>query len=305
MITVRCGPLVGRKLPPDILWYRARTIAELAEVLIADGEPLWSGPVPIKPTGTRRPLFCPHTIGGNLFFYDNIARHLHEDQPLYGLPARGTDGIERPDSAVEAMAAHCIDNMRRVQPRGPYLLAGDCSAAPIAYEMACQLHAQGETVDLLALCDSLAPGFHPRELMRTVWKSLRARNFRSIQQRLYRLVLQNLGLGRLRRFRTLGEAHYWALFSYRPGSYTGRAVVIKGLDLEYARRPGLGWEKLARGGVATCVVPAVHGDIVTEPAVRVLAQRLEMYLARTAAPALSDIHARSSHPKTADVAISS
>jgi amino acid adenylation domain-containing protein len=278
-VVERIEQLFGRELPPDILWYEEGTIESLARALLDhSGPPVWSGPVAMKASGKRRPLFCPHIVGGHLFFYDNLARHLHEDQPLYGLPARGFDGRTPPDSCLEAMAAHCIGNMRHVQPKGPYLLAGYCSGALIAFEMARQLQAQGETVDLLALCDSLAPGFHPLELVQTVWNFLRLRNVRIVQQRLYRFILQNLGLGHLRKFRTVTEAHFWALLSYRPKPYSGHVVLIRASNMDDSRSRSLGWEKFARNGVDVCMIPAGHGAMVREPLVRVLAEKLETYL---------------------------
>jgi len=279
----RVEQLFDRQLPPDILWYQEGTIESLARALVEDsGPPLWSGPVSIKATGTRRPLFCPHIVGGHLFFYDNLARYLPEDQPLYGLPARGLDGKSPADTQIEAMAAHCIRSMKQVQPRGPYLLAGYCSGGTIAFEMACQLHGQGDTVQLLALCDSVAPGFHPLELARTAWNFLRLKNVRLVQQRVYRFVLQNLGLSHLRQFRTVTEAHYWAYLSYRPRPYPGRAVVFKASHAEDPSSSSLGWEKLAKAGVDICTIPCGHAAMVKEPTVRVFAERLETYLGHAA-----------------------
>jgi thioesterase domain-containing protein/acyl carrier protein len=279
----RVEQLFGRQLPPDILWYQEGTIESLARALVDDsGPPLWSGPVPIKATGKRRPLFCPHVVGGHLFFYDNLARHIAQDQPLYGLPARGLDGKAPPDTQIEAMAAHCIRGMKQVQPRGPYRLAGYCSGGAIAFEMARQLHAQSETVELLALCDSLAPGFRPMELARTTWDFLRLKNVRLVQQRLYRFVLQNLGLSRLRKFRTVTEAHYWAHLSYRPRPYPGRAILFRASRSDDSDSPSLGWARLATAGVDIYIIPCGHAAMVKEPTVRVLAEKLEPYLGRIA-----------------------
>ncbi|HEX7273273.1 MAG TPA: amino acid adenylation domain-containing protein [Casimicrobiaceae bacterium] len=284
----RIEQLFGRELPPDVLWYGDGTIESLAQALLDHGAPpVWSGPVALKASGKRRPLFCPHIVGGHLFFYDNLARHLHQDQPLYGLPARGFDGRTPPDSRLDAMAAHCIDAMKQVQPKGPYLLAGYCSGALIAFEMAQQLRTRGEVVDLLALCDSLAPGFHLLEFAQTAWDFLRLRNMRIVQQRLYRFVLQNLGLGHLRKFRTVTEAHFWALLAYRPQPYRGHAILFRASHMDDSRSPSLGWKNLVAGGLEICLIEAGHGAMVREPTVRVLAEQLERHLARAGREAWS------------------
>ena len=54
---------------------------------------------------------------------------------------------------LEVMAATHRESLRSLQPKGPYILGGFCNGAMIAYEMARQLHAEGETVDLLILID--------------------------------------------------------------------------------------------------------------------------------------------------------
>jgi hypothetical protein len=68
-----------------------------------------------------------------------LARLLGPDQPTYGLRARGLDdGESIPSSPVE-IAADYVDAVRRVQPRGPYMLGGFCLGGAVAVEMAAQL----------------------------------------------------------------------------------------------------------------------------------------------------------------------
>lgn len=54
---------------------------------------------------------------------------------------------------VESMASSYLEILRSVWPRGPYLLGGYCNAGLIAFEMARQLRACGERVDLLVIID--------------------------------------------------------------------------------------------------------------------------------------------------------
>jgi thioesterase domain-containing protein len=114
------------------------------------------GLVPVQTGGSRRPLFYlhPHWIGG-AFYTFTLAHHLGADQPLYLLDPYRFDGLLVPPT-IEAMAAAYIEAMRTVQPHGPYLLAAFCGAGLIAYEMAQQLRAQGESVDSLLLVDPMA-----------------------------------------------------------------------------------------------------------------------------------------------------
>jgi thioesterase domain-containing protein len=57
---------------------------------------------------------------------------------------------------IESMARRHIAELRKVQPRGPYRLAGFCVGGIIAFEMARQLQGAGETVERLIVVDSSA-----------------------------------------------------------------------------------------------------------------------------------------------------
>ena len=113
-----------RRLPLDTLWFDDGTIEALARMLRDRSR---SGPDPelvLMKKGSRQPVFVVHTMGGNLFHYYALAHHLDAEQTVYGLQARGVYGSSHPDHTIEAIASHCIQSMRKVQPREPYLVAG-------------------------------------------------------------------------------------------------------------------------------------------------------------------------------------
>jgi thioesterase domain-containing protein len=140
-------------------------VAELAELLQKGGE-LWSfNPiVAIQPRGHRPALYCCPGAGGHTLYLHALARALGDDQPFYGLEAAGLDGKSPPHTTVEAAAAAHVWELRRHQPVGPYSLAGHSFGAQIAFEMARQLHALGETIGALILLDGGAPGNKPMEM---------------------------------------------------------------------------------------------------------------------------------------------
>ncbi|WP_289007986.1 amino acid adenylation domain-containing protein [uncultured Thermomonospora sp.] len=115
--------------------------------------------LPIRATGSRPPLFFVHPAGGLAWPYFQFQRHLGPEQPIYGLQARVFTSGTLPES-VNAMAADYLEQIRTVQPHGPYHLAGWSLGGLIAYEMACRLQADGEEVALLALIDS----YHSQDL---------------------------------------------------------------------------------------------------------------------------------------------
>ena len=112
--------------------------------------------VPIQVRGERPALFCVHPAGGLANAYVQLARELGSDQPLYAFQSRGFDQGEPIFSRIQEMAAEYILDLRKVKPKGPYLLAGWSTGGLIAYEIAQQLFAAAERVELLALLDAAA-----------------------------------------------------------------------------------------------------------------------------------------------------
>jgi amino acid adenylation domain-containing protein len=154
----------GRRLPLATI-FEAPTPRTLAARLVADAPPPgWDNLVALKPQGTRPPLFVVAAGDGNVVGFAPLARSLSAQQPLYALQPSGLDGRRPLDAGIAAMATRYLGALRRVQPHGPYLLAGRCNGATVAYEMAQRLRAAGEEVSLLAALDSDPPPAGPREL---------------------------------------------------------------------------------------------------------------------------------------------
>jgi thioesterase domain-containing protein/acyl carrier protein len=114
--------------------------------------------VPIKPTGSRPPLFLVHPIGGTVLCYVELSKHLPPEQPLYGLQAAGIEPGTTASQSISEMAHSYVDAIRRVQPHGPYHIGGWSLGGVIAFEMARQLEAQGHDAGSVLLLDSAALG---------------------------------------------------------------------------------------------------------------------------------------------------
>ncbi|MBW4677719.1 MAG: amino acid adenylation domain-containing protein [Desmonostoc geniculatum HA4340-LM1] len=146
----------GQKLSLSIL-FKGATIERLAKALqlqigSGSGSPL----VTIRSSGTRTPFFCVHPAGGTIFTFPNLASQLDPEQPFYAFEQIPTQ--EEPEvTSIEKTAAHYLQEMCAVQPKGPYLLGGWCYGGIVAFEMAQQLHKQGQTVSLLTVFDAILP----------------------------------------------------------------------------------------------------------------------------------------------------
>ncbi|KAG0195360.1 hypothetical protein BGX28_001591, partial [Mortierella sp. GBA30] len=147
--------------------FEAPTIAELAPRLLSTGAvhaESYDVLLPIKPHGTRPPLFCVHPGTGLSWCYTGLSTRLDPDQPLYGLQARGFIAGDKVAATFDEMVLDYIDQVRRVQPQGPYHVLGYSFGGLIANHMASHLEKQGERVALVALMDTPAD-YHTREVV--------------------------------------------------------------------------------------------------------------------------------------------
>lgn len=106
--------------------------------------------VPLQPHGVKAPLFLIHAGGGYVFFYRALAARLGPDRPVYAIRAstrrdRGKKPFDQIGS-IEELASRYLDEIKAIQPDGPYNLGGACIGGVIAFEMAQQLLARGESV---------------------------------------------------------------------------------------------------------------------------------------------------------------
>ncbi|WP_414474552.1 thioesterase domain-containing protein [Microvirga sp. M2] len=113
--------------------------------------------VPLQPHGTQAPIYAvPGHIGAVISFSD-FSKHLGEDQPFFALEPPGLDGRTEPMDRVEDIAEYFADQILEFQPRGPYVIAGYCSGAATAYELARLLDQRGADVRCAALFGPLHP----------------------------------------------------------------------------------------------------------------------------------------------------
>ncbi|MGB7318944.1 MAG: SDR family NAD(P)-dependent oxidoreductase [Planktotalea sp.] len=107
--------------------------------------------------GNKAPFFLVAGMFGNVLNLRHLAHLLGADRPFYGLQARGLYGDQEPHRSIEDAARDYIVELQEVQPHGPYMLGGFSGGGITAYEMARQLEAAGEQVDLVVLLDTPLP----------------------------------------------------------------------------------------------------------------------------------------------------
>ncbi|KYC42727.1 non-ribosomal peptide synthetase [Scytonema hofmannii PCC 7110] len=141
------------------------TIEQLAIIIQQDSHDSNSSClVAIQPNGTNLPFFCVPGAGGRPFYFYHLGRYLGEEQPLYSFE---NDLYEKVGSigSIEEVASIYVTAMQTVQPQGPYFLGGHSYGGNVAFEMAQQLHKQGQKVALLAIIDSSAPTYKDKQML--------------------------------------------------------------------------------------------------------------------------------------------
>lgn len=96
--------------------------------------------------------------------FSGLLWHLDAAMPVYGLQSRGLRGDEPLPSSIEEIAADYLQEIRRIQPAGPYRLIGRSLGGLIGHAIAERMREQGLHVEILAMIDSylFTPGERAR-----------------------------------------------------------------------------------------------------------------------------------------------
>ncbi len=283
---------VGQRLPLALL-LQAPTIEQLS-ILMGEGSSSWSSLVPLQPKGSRPPFFCVHGVGGNVVGFRDLVRHLGPDQPFYALQPQGLDGKQECLTSIPLMAERYIQEIRRVQPEGPYRIGGYSFGGVVAYEMAQMLEAQGEQVALLALFDAYPGKVETRgerlknmltlPLKERVRFILKKGSFVLMTLR-KRIELQFLP----RALRNVRQACAKAAGDYDVQPYSGRVTLfrVREKSADTLNDPYAIWWRMAAGGVELREISGDHLSLLKEPQVRFLAEELADSLAHSSEESLA------------------
>lgn len=314
----------GVDLPISVL-FSAPTIAECAELIGAQMPSVDPAlPVSHEPAAAAQrfvhltlmhpghvagatPLFICAGMFGNILNLRHLALHLGTDRPVYGLQARGLYGEMKPHESFEEMARDYLAEIRSVQPRGPYLIAGYSGGGITAYEMARQLEESGEIVARIVMLDTPQTtqpplGFRDRLSMKAQdlrrdgfgylgrWLEARARWHEEMKRK---QDAQGDDVASSETFNNerIELAFRRALGIYEVRPWKGRLTVFRPKpDVRYRLSGGRrlmanrnivlddnGWSAHA-SSLDVIEVPGDHDTMVLEPHVRVLAARMRQIL---------------------------
>jgi acyl transferase domain-containing protein/thioesterase domain-containing protein len=261
-------------------------------------------------SSSRPPFFLVAGMFGNVLNLRHVAQHLGADQTVYAIQAKGLLGDDEPHRSFPEMARDYLEEVRGVQPEGPYYLGGFSGGGLTALEMAVQLLAQEQEIGILVLLDSLPAENVPlgfarklriqmqrlaREGVSYPLTFVRNRIRWELEKRAARAApaVRDLSPAEFRSGE-IEKAFLEALSKYRTPVYPGKVVLFRpshadwftlgdGLQMNPQNRGQIGnhenrFGPHVTGGIEVHEVSGDHDAMVLEPHVRNLAAQLRACL---------------------------
>ena len=276
-LLVRIENAFCKRLPLATIFQRP-TVEQISGILQnEDHQRAWSSLVPVQSGGFKMPFFC--MAGVNIL--TDIAHYLGTEQPVYGLVPLNWENEQKYYARIEQMATRYLQEIRALQPEGPYFLGGHSFGGLVAFEMAHQLQMQGQKVGLLVLIDT-----YP-----SIDKSIKYYLHR-LRYSLKHGQLVDVLVSRVKLLLPITPAdvrnkRYWASISramdnYKLRAYFGRIVFFAASELldpsGILKDTRLDWSNVAKGELETYLVPGDHSTLLKEPNLRILAEKLKACL---------------------------
>jgi len=250
--------------------------------------------VPLKAGAETEPLFLAHGMGGSVGEFRDLVKFIRTERSIYGMQAKGNDGVEEPFVRIEDLAAYLLDAIQKVQPSGPYFLIGYSLGGLVAMEMAQRLASQGQIVGLLAMLESYP---HPAQF--ALWQRIRLalhdgkRHISAVMNPPARFnqYLKSSGHGSRDQIRSAFQSRsaimrraydsaYGAWKHYQPRFYEGKIHFVRAaISTIYPDDPIAIWGKLA-SGLEVETIQGDHHGILTEHC-EMLGSLLSRLIART------------------------
>ncbi|KOV67057.1 hypothetical protein ADL00_16670 [Streptomyces sp. AS58] len=247
------------------LLFEHPTVSGLAARLDGGGERGLGVLLPIRTKGSLAPLFCVAPIAGLAWCYTGLLRHLDPERPIYGMQSRlPAPGRPLPGSLTEVAADH-LEQIRSVQPTGPYHLLGWSYGGLVAHELAVRLRHEGAPVGLLALLDAypVADGEldAPVDPVAALHRLLGPDTVADLPSELPDVVANNA---------RLAGAH-------RPGSFDGDIDLFHATGEPGAARPEA-WAGHTSGDLRVHRIACAHDDMTRPEHLRLIGAELDSRL---------------------------
>ena len=240
--------------------------------------------VRMREDGDKPPLYFMPAGYGDIRAFRSVAALLDDDQPVYGLQPPGTElmaGLR--NEPVPWLVSLYIAEIKRVQPEGPYRLAGYCSGGLPMVETARELIRSGDAVDLAIALDP--PLTVPTWLVLFYMSLSKLCNLTNLTDTIRWNVIGRWNSPLLRWLSDEGLCTHMRIFrAHKVTPYPGRIIYIRPRDswIRWLNRTCIGnsWLRIARDGLETHWMSGGHYGMLRGEQVEVLAGALHDCLKR-------------------------
>lgn len=295
----------GVKLPLERLFKHPTISSLLASISDKDKEKKSGSLVPIKPTGSKMPLYIVHGDGLYVLSFKDLAKYVDAEQPLYGLQPADLNGVSQQVDTMADIAGHYVNEIIEHNPDGPYAIAGYSFGGYVAIEMARQFAALGKEVKMLGIFDTDAENVFytkswrvklPRKIKRQfpkmlwIFKSF-LKNPLSVLNYQYNLFLKGinklmykLGLridpkkeGAYSHIDVINQKQQKAFKAYNMAPFNSFVHLFKAKKRVYFVDDikSLSWSKYALKGVEVIDVPGDHATMLHDPHAQEFGRKLQ------------------------------
>jgi acyl-coenzyme A synthetase/AMP-(fatty) acid ligase/thioesterase domain-containing protein len=299
-IFARIAAELKSDLPPTTM-VNAPTVSKLAQIVRQKGQRIGQDAklVSFRDGGSAAPLFVIHAAFGDIMFVRDLAKEMNGDRPVYGIQPPALNGKSELPRTIKGLAADYLAEIKKLQPKGPYHLAGYSFGGWVAFEMAQQARESGAEVAFLGIIDSNANAperfagrvfrhlaqIKPRSSfsyvgtrLKKTWAVAAKRAYERLQ---YAPNGLRLAFGRPLAYedRTKFYNHVFrrAAAHYQMKPYDGYVVVFSNTSRTGAQTAF--WKKFAKGGFTIHQFATDHYGIVLPPHSTELARHLDTHLA--------------------------
>jgi amino acid adenylation domain-containing protein len=204
-------------------------------------------------------------VGGTVFIFKSLVKNLEWNGRIFALQDPAIEDAKIKFSSLESMGSYYVAAIKKIQPKGPYLVAGASFGATLAVEIVNQFLRQGDAVKFLGLFDGWAE--YSNDLKDVQYFS----NF--MNKEVSRLN-SNYGESLIR----IQYEREQLLFSYKIPKINIDLTLFKATTLwpifESMNTPKNCWEKFIDSPIHVYHVDGDHESMFYEPHIRKLAQLL-------------------------------
>lgn len=223
---------------------------------------------------SKEPIFCFHGVGGNVLNYYPLGEHAGE-RAFYGVQSVGVNGEDQIVESIPEMARIYIEEIKKIQHKGPYILSGGSMGGMVALEVATQLQNEGEEIKSLIMFDTVGPdldfntfGNVKVSFFTRIKNSLSLKYFKTInfiKTQFY--LMRKISVPHSLRYFSIEDKNYAALRSYTPVLYEGSMTLIRAPRTAkgWYADPYLGWRKIINGKIEAIEINGDHDNFIESP----------------------------------------